>query len=99
MEIEEPSKTFFTVYSKSGCPNCTKVKALLKEQNLLFNVINCDDYIIEDKDYFLAFIKERVNKECNTFPMVFNHGIFIGGYTETQQYINRLFLYFDENQF
>jgi glutaredoxin len=99
MKIEEPCKSYFTIYSKSGCTNCTKVKALLKENNLLFNVIDCDEYILEDKDFFLAFIKERANKEYNTFPMVFNHRMFIGGYTETQKYINRLFLYFDETQF
>jgi len=99
MKIEEPCKSFFTIYSKSGCTNCTKVKDLLKEKKLLFNVIVCDEYILEDKESFLLFIKERANKEYNTFPMVFNNRLFIGGYTETQEYINRLFLYFDEIQF
>ena len=36
MEIEEPLKTGFTVYSKSGCPNCTKVKKLLTEKRVFF---------------------------------------------------------------
>jgi glutaredoxin len=95
MEIEEPFKTGFTVYSKSGCPNCTKVKKLLIEKKAFFLEINCDDYIIEDKENFLLFIKERANKEYKTFPMVFNDGIFVGGFTETQDYFNKL-LTFDE---
>jgi glutaredoxin len=95
MEIEEPLKTGFTVYSKSGCPNCTKVKKLLIEKKLFFVEINCDDYIIEDKEKFLLFIKERVNKEYKTFPMVFNDGNFVGGFTETHDYFNKL-LSFDE---
>ena len=95
MEIEEPFKIGFTVYSKSGCSNCTKVKKLLIEKKLLFVEIDCDDYIIEDKENFLLFIKERANKEYKTFPMVFNDGIFIGGFTETQDYFNKL-LSFDE---
>lgn len=95
MEIEEPFKIGFTVYSKSGCPNCTKVKKLLIEKKLLFVEIDCDDYIIEDKEKFLLFIKERVNKEYKTFPMVFNDGNFVGGFTETQDYFNKL-LSFDE---
>ena len=95
MEIEEPFKTDFTVYSKSGCPNCTKVKKLLIEKKVFFVDIDCDDYIIEDKEKFLLFIKERANKEYKTFPMVFNDGNFIGGFTETQDYFNKL-LSFDE---
>ena len=30
--IPEPNKGELTVYSKSGCPNCTNVKKLLKEK-------------------------------------------------------------------
>jgi len=95
MEIEEPFKTGFTVYSKSGCSNCTKVKKLLIEKKAFFVDIDCDDYIIEDKEKFLLFIKERANKEYKTFPMVFNDGNFVGGFTETQDYFNKL-LTFDE---
>ena len=65
------------------------------EKKLFFVEIDCDDYIIEDKEKFLLFIKERVNKEYKTFPMVFNDGNFVGGFTETQDYFNKL-LSFDE---
>lgn len=96
MEFEEPLQNGFTIYSKSGCFYCTKVKKLLTEQNSVFVVIDCDEYIIEAKENFLLFMKERANKEYKTFPMVFNNGVFVGGFNETQEYFNKL-LQFDEN--
>ena len=97
MEFEKPSDTNFTVYSKSGCPNCSSVKKLLKDKNLLFNVIDCDEYIIEDKVNFLLFIKEQSKREIKQFPIIFHEGNIIGGYSETKEYINKLFLSFEEN--
>lgn len=84
----EPSKTNFTIYSKSGCPNCTKVKNLLKEKKLIFTIIDCDDYLIEDKEIFLLFIEKYAEREYKTFPMVFENGKFIGGYNETLEKVN-----------
>jgi glutaredoxin len=97
MEIIKPLPTGFTIYSKSGCPNCNKVKLLLKEKYFLFSIIDCDEYILENKDFFLLFIKEQINKDWKTFPIVFDNGKFIGGYQETQKYIDKLFLSFEEN--
>jgi glutaredoxin len=97
MDFEKPIKSGFTVYSKSGCINCNKVKTLLKEKHFIFSVINCDEYIIENKEDFLQFIKEKANRECKMFPMVFYDGFFIGGYNETQEYIDKLLLSFEEN--
>ena len=34
MEPTPPSCKGFTVYSKSGCPNCRNVKNLLKKENI-----------------------------------------------------------------
>ena len=88
MEFEEPSKTVFTIYSKSGCTFCTKVKKLLLEKNYAFDLIDCDDYLLEDKEGFLNFIKERAGKEYKTFSMVFRSGSFLGGFTETKKLID-----------
>lgn len=96
MEFIEPLLTGFTIYSKSGCSNCIKVKNLLKEKNFLFNVVDCDEYIIEEKDLFLSFIKEHANKECKMFPIVFINGKYIGGYIETRDYIDNELISFDE---
>ena len=95
MDFEKPSDNDFTVYSKSGCPNCSSVKKILKDKNLLFNVVDCDDYIIEDKENFLLFIKDLSKREIKQFPIIFHAGSIIGGYNETRDYIDKLFLSFD----
>jgi len=96
MEFDKPNETGFTVYSKSGCPNCLKVKAFLKEKNLVFNVVDCDEYLIEDKENFLLFIEDLVKKSCRLFPMVFNDTSFIGGFNETKEFIDKKLLSFEE---
>jgi len=88
MEFPSPSSSQFTIYSKSGCPNCTKAKNLLKEKNLNFNVVDCDDFLIEDKENFLIFIQDISGKEYRTFPMIFDNKKFIGGFTEMQKYLD-----------
>jgi glutaredoxin len=89
MEYFEPLEKGFTIYSKPGCSNCTKVKRLLCEKEICFLDVECGDYLLENKEAFLSFIKERANKEYRIFPMVFKDGKFIGGFTETQQLIDK----------
>lgn len=97
MEFEKPSDSGFTVYSKSGCPSCSSVKKLLKDKNLLFNVVDCDDYIIEDRENFLLFVKDLTQKDIKQFPIIFHESDFIGGYNETKEYINKLIISFEDN--
>ena len=81
MEYELPAKDRYTVYTKSGCKFCVKAKDLLKNETI--DVIDCDDYLVEDRSAFLEFIKGIVGKEYNTFPMIFGKdGAFIGGFTD-----------------
>ena len=98
MYIFEPLDFGFTIYSKSGCPNCTKVKKLLFDKNIFYLDISCDEFLLEDKEGFLLFIKEKANKEYRTFPMVFNDAKFIGGFTETQEHFDKL-LSFNNDDF
>ena len=93
MEFFEPLKTGFTIYSKSGCSNCTKVKKLLLDKQSFFLDVSCDEYLREDKEGFLTFIKERANTEYRTFPMVFYEGKFIGGYAETHHHFDKLLIF------
>ena len=59
MNFEEPLETGFTIYSKSGCKNCTKVKKILDEKGAINTKICCDDYLIEDKAKFICFILNK----------------------------------------
>ena len=98
MYIFEPLDFGFTIYSKSGCSYCTKVKKLLSDKKIFYLDVSCDEFLIEDKEGFLTFIKERANKEYRTFPMVFNDAKFIGGFTETQEHFDKL-LSFNNDDF
>ena len=97
MNIEPPLDLGFTIYSKSGCDNCIKVKKLLKEKNIFFFEVICDDYLIEYKNSFLAFIKERANVSYKTFPIIFYNSNFVGGFLETKSYLQKLEFKFDDN--
>ena len=85
-EYIEPALNNYTIYTKSGCPNCTKVKKFLESENEKPLIIDCDEWLIEDKPAFLEFIRVKAGKECKTFPMVFYNGEFIGGFDETKTY-------------
>jgi len=90
---EKPSEQqTYTIYSKSGCPYCNKAKKLVEKENP--HVIDCDEYLIEDKEGFLAFINkmsgnaitenEKACREIKTFPIIFYKDQFIGGYSELE---------------
>ena len=87
--IIKPLDEGYTIYSKSGCMYCNKVKQMLTEKKKFFVEVNCDDFLIEDKNKasFLLFISEIAKKEYKTFPMIFYNGDFIGGYNETKENI------------
>lgn len=90
MATKKPSESGFTIYTKSGCINCSKVKRMLEDNCIKYEIIDCDDYIIEDKESFLFFMKTLTNVEIKTFPLVFNNGVFIGSYIETKNYIEKV---------
>lgn len=91
MSFTFPNKTKFTIYTKSNCKYCTKVKLLLEDNNIAYESINCDDYLINERDAFLIFIKILAEKEWKTFPMVFNNKAeFVGGFDETEHYLKKI---------
>jgi glutaredoxin len=90
MDFELPQPVGYTIYSKYNCPNCNKVKELLKDVKPKPTIIQCDEYLLECKEEFLSFI-QSINGgiEYRTFPMVFFQGKFIGGFLETQKWYDK----------
>ena len=70
----------FTVYSKDGCPYCTKVVQVLELAQLNHVVYKLDDDF--DKQSF-----EGQFGEGTTFPQVVVNQTNLGGCTETVQYL------------
>lgn len=80
----------FTIYSKSGCPNCTKVKEIINREGYSYEVVDCDEWLIENKKEFLEFLSKLANKEIKMFPIVFDGKNYIGDYFDTKKYIEEL---------
>jgi glutaredoxin-related protein len=92
MEIQLPNKTNFTIYTKSNCIYCDKVKLLFDSKNKNYEIINCDKFLENEinKQEFLEFIKNLTNKEWKTFPIVFHEGEFVGGFNETNIFLEKM---------
>lgn len=101
ISIPIPQKNGFTVYGKSHCAYCFLLEILMEETKEKYEKINCDEYIstTEIKQDFIHFIKLVGNLEESpkTFPIVFHNGEFIGGYTETNEFIRCNSMKFDED--
>jgi glutaredoxin len=67
----------------------------VKHNDINFHVIDCDEYLIEDKSGFLSFIKNKANEERKIFPIVFINEKLIGGFTETKEYFEKTYLDFE----
>lgn len=96
MEYIRPSGCGFTIYSKSGCLQCSRAKTLLQDNKLDFIVVDCDEYIIEDKPSFLLFMNSITCRDVRAFPIIFNNGAYIGGYLETRAHVDKQ-VSFDDN--
>lgn len=88
MNYPLPDENNYTIYSKNGCHYCVKAKQLLEHKEPV--IIDCDEYLKNNKQDFLSFIKcISNNTEHNTFPIVFYCGKYIGGYNDTKEYFER----------
>ena len=70
----------FTVYSKDGCPFCTKVVQVLQLAKLNHVVYKLGDHF--DADGFYGQFGNG-----STFPQVVLNGTNLGGCTETVKYL------------
>lgn len=83
----------FVVFTKSKCTYCDRVKSLIDttiRSNYYPNTYILCDELLQDqsiKETFLSQMEEIALKPYRTFPMVFYQGKFLGGYTETKEYI------------
>lgn len=85
MEYPVP-KTGFTIYTKTGCTYCDKVKDFLTDAGHEYSTILCDDFLKLNKIGFLEFIESIADVPYNTFPIVFHNNQFVGGYNDTVKY-------------
>ncbi len=71
----------FTVYSKDGCPFCSKIKAILEQRNF--------DHVVYELNG--DFTKEEFYAEFgegSTFPQIILDGNKLGGCVDTVKYLS-----------
>lgn len=86
MNIPHPANDSYTIYSKSGCLYCTKAKGLLQNERVPPLVVNCDEFLLGNKDEFFDQMKSLIGYEYKTLPLIFKNGRFIGGYNKTKDF-------------
>ena len=79
-----PTKGVYTIYSKTDCIYCTKVKTLLENEKTV--IVDCDLYL-DHRDSFLETMDVITGKKHRTFPFVFKDETFLGGYDDTVIYL------------
>jgi glutaredoxin len=70
----------FTIYSKSGCPYCTKIKLVMEKSNLNHVIYNLDEHFTREE-----FYKEF--GEGSTFPQVVMDNQRLGGCVDAVRYL------------
>jgi glutaredoxin len=71
----------FTVYSKNGCPFCSKIEQVLQLANLEHKVYKLDEDFTRD-EFYAEF------GQGSTFPQVIMNGTeHLGGCTDTVKYL------------
>ena len=70
----------FTVYSKDGCPYCTKVQQVLELANLEYVVYKLGENFTRE-EFYAEF------GQGSTFPQIVVDERHIGGCTDTVQYL------------
>lgn len=94
-----PSNDTYTIYTKSSCPFCVKAKEFLKNETPEPLIVNCDEYLVENKASFLSFLKLLTIIEYKTFPLIFFKGIFIGGYTDIVKHYEKTNAFLENLEF
>ena len=81
--VEIPTTpSLYTVYTKSNCPYCEKIKILMDEYGENVNYITCDEWLITKRILFLNIMRVKTQKDEITFPIVFFEGNYLGGFNE-----------------
>lgn len=76
----------YIIYTKSGCENCLKAKALLSSLETV--TISCDELIKHNRNEFIKSIELKTHKPFKQFPLIFQDDLFIGGYYDLLDHLN-----------
>lgn len=76
----------YVVYTKTGCEDCDKVKALLSNEPKI--IINCDEMLKNNRKEFINSMELKTRVLFRQFPLIFRDNIYIGGYYDLVDELN-----------
>jgi glutaredoxin len=79
MDNIENNDGVFVIFTKTGCNNCKTLKKVLELNNYMTLMVNCDDYLIDDRDGFIEVMKNQIQSDVERifFPIVFYDGVYL----------------------
>ena len=88
MNLPEIPLEGITVFTKSKCLYCEKLKGYLFNKSIEYKQICCDEYYENEKSkkQLRDDLTNLTGKTNNTYPMVFLNGIYLGGYYNVLDY-------------
>lgn len=88
MNFENPEKVGITVYTKTNCIECDKMKGYMQNNKLDYKVIYCDAYYEneEKRKQFLEYMFLLTGHKIRQFPIIFMDGTYIGSYIDLMEY-------------
>jgi hypothetical protein len=63
----------FTILTKPNCSSCEKIKTMITSSNLIFDVIDCEEYLMYDYLNFTNFLKTHYVYYIPPFPLIFRN--------------------------
>ncbi len=84
MNFIPPTDFGVTIYGKAGCPECKLALNLVPDAQY----INCDEYLIYNRDELLNIFKFNYQAEVKKFPIVFINKRYVGSYKELKQILH-----------
>jgi glutaredoxin len=89
----------YVIFGLSNCPYCKNALKYVDENKLKYKYYNVDKYYKIFIPILEKLIKNHpelnINPSHKTFPVIFNKGLFIGGYTDLIKFGNEN----EENQY
>ena len=70
--------SYFYIYGKGSCPYCTEAKRLLDSHGYKWIYLSLDEN------------PEWRDPEWKTVPQIFHDGIYLGGYSDLERYLETL---------
>ena len=73
------------VYGSSQCVWCDRVAKLLED-----SVADIEKVDVSQGKEYIKEMQEAAGEKVNTVPQVIIDGEYVGGYTETERFLNRI---------